>query len=132
MLGTSKNHVFHVKWKMSLDFPPTCSHMFPNMLFIVPDILDEQRVGEHVRVTGYKSRVLMFPNNLVCVFPQNIRVYTSLKVGHCAPLSALASLGFFPPAMPCPPPGFDSKAYHLVVAEEAKLAVGKLAVFAPE
>ena len=41
--------------------------MFPNMLFVVPDVLDEQRVGEHVHVTGYKSQVHVFPNNLVCV-----------------------------------------------------------------
>ena len=54
MLGTCKNHVLHVKWKMFPDVPPTCSHMFPNTLFVIPDVLDKQRVGEHVRVTGYK------------------------------------------------------------------------------
>ena len=58
MPGTRKKHVFHVKWKMFPHVPSTCSHVFPNTFFVALDVLDEQRVGEHVcyRVRNTRTR----------------------------------------------------------------------------
>ena len=63
MSGTSKKPVFCVKWKMFPHVPPTCSQMFPNTLLVVLGVLNEQCVGEHPCVPGYKTRVHVFPNN---------------------------------------------------------------------
>ena len=100
MSGTSKKHVFHVKWKMFPHVPPACSQMFPNTLLVVLGVLNEQCVGEHLCVPGYKTRVHMFPNNSLypnscflhfCTLP----IYRTLSVELCAPLPALLALGLF-------------------------------------
>ena len=50
MLGTSKKHDFHVKWKMFPHVPPTYFQMFCNTLVVVLGILNEQCVGERLCV----------------------------------------------------------------------------------
>ena len=50
MSGTSKKHVFRVKWKMFPHVPQTCSQMFCNTLVVVLGILNEQCLGERLYV----------------------------------------------------------------------------------
>ena len=131
MSGSSKKHVFHVKWKMFPHVPPTCCQMFPNTLLVVLGVLNEQCACWGTSMSpGYKTRVHMFPNN---------NFYPNSCFLQCCSLQSAESYrwGFVPPVvpfwpqassllvMPCPPPGFNATQYHLVVAEEVKLAVGK-------
>ena len=82
----------------------------------------------------------------ICVYPGTKRGYTCSPTIVCTPTLVLCipsqstercRWGFvplYPPfspqasylfLMPCPPPGFNATNYHLVVVEEAKVAVGK-------
>ena len=100
MSVTSKKHVFHVKWKMFPHVPPTCSQMFPNTLLVVLGVLNEQCVGEHLCVPGYKTRVHMFPDdnlypNSCFLHCCSLPICRNLSVGVCAPLPAPFAPGHF-------------------------------------
>ena len=130
MSGTSKKHVFPVKWKMFPHVPPTCSQRSPNTLLVVLGVLNEQCVGEHLCVPGYKTRVHMFSNN--DLYPNSCfhsvahcQSAKSYRWGFAPPFLPFSPQASSPFVMPCPPPGFNATQYLLVVAEEAKLAVGK-------